>query len=320
MPIVVGDTVYLFYSSTVALWHRPYRMTSSTDNGKTWSEPITLIDSDHKQKDKYDEVYAHGFSVEKGKNDKPDRILLGWEMRSGPKGHNKGGYGNFFAYFNCRDQKMYNAGGKDLGDTVDLQEMYSDCIINDAKSPDSRPFGQTTLPEVLPDGSPGVLYTLNDKTYIAQWKEGTWKTTKLEVTGRISDYQRTNQGTYVILSSGNKNITNAAFDLINRAPFSNYAMLSGGNKNITVWESKNGVTGWQKRTVAELPGEMGSDTAAYGFIDGFKPEVQWMAATYDRKNRKNDYSGKWPVYTFGAKRLSTNVEGKLVKSELKCLK
>ncbi|MHC4403334.1 MAG: hypothetical protein ACYTG0_27060, partial [Planctomycetota bacterium] len=43
-----------------------YRMVKSTDNGKTWSEPITLIDSGHKQKEKYDEVYAHGFSVEKG--------------------------------------------------------------------------------------------------------------------------------------------------------------------------------------------------------------------------------------------------------------
>jgi len=276
MPVVVGNSVYLFYSSTVAHWHRPYRMVKSTDNGNTWSKPITLINSGHKQKEKYDEVYAHGFSVEKGENNNPDRILIGWEMASGPQGHNKGGYGNFFAYFNCRDQKMYAAGGKDLGSTIDLNEMFSDCIINDAKSPTSRLFGYTTLPEVLPDGSPGVLYKLFGKAYIAKWVGGSWKTTELKITGGIGDYQRTAQGTYVV--------------------------LSGGNKNITVWESRNGVTGWEKLSVTEVPSEKGSNAATKGFIDGFSPEVQWLAATFDRKKRKSDYSGKWPVYTFGAKR------------------
>lgn len=39
MPVVVDDTIYLFYSSTVAHWHRPYRMIKSVDSGETWSDP-----------------------------------------------------------------------------------------------------------------------------------------------------------------------------------------------------------------------------------------------------------------------------------------
>jgi hypothetical protein len=273
MPVLFGDTIYLCYSSTVAHWHRPYRMIKSTDSGETWSEPVTLIDSGHRQKEKYDEVYAHGFSVDKGDNDQAARILLGWEMASGPRGHNKGGYGNFFAYFNCKDQKMYTAGDKNLGATVDLEEMYSDCIINDAKSPDSRLFGYTTFPEVLRDGSIGVLYSLKGKSFVANWKNDSWKTTEIDVGGGIDDFQRTASGSYVV--------------------------LSGNNKGITVWESRNGVTSWKKRSVTELPVEEGSDSSAKGFIEGFDKEVQWMASTFNRDNRKKDYSGKWPVYTFG---------------------
>ncbi|MFC1600944.1 BNR-4 repeat-containing protein [Candidatus Sumerlaeota bacterium] len=275
MPIVVDDTVYLFYSSTVAHWHRPYRMTKSTDNGEIWSKPVTLIDSGHKEPEKYDEVYAHGFSVDGGGKDGSARILLGWEMASGPRGHNKGGYGNFFAYFNCKDQNMYTAGDKNLGSTVGLEEMFSDCIINSAKSPDSRLFGYTTFPQVLSDGSIGVLYSLKGKAYIANWKHDSWKTTEINVGGGIDDYQRTASGTY--------------------------ALLSGRNTGITVWESRDGVTDWKKKSVTELPAEEGSDSSAKGFIEGFHEEVQWMASTFNRDNRRKDYSGKWPVFTFGEK-------------------
>ena len=273
MPAVVGDSVYLFYSSTAAHWYRPYRMIQSGDSGKTWSEPITLIDSGHKEKEAYDEVYLHGFSVEKGDSNGPDRILLGWEMASGPNGHNKGGYGNFFAYFNCRDQEMYTASGKHLGPTVDLEELYGSCIINDAKSPTSRLFGYTTFPEVLPDGSAGVLYRLNGKVYIVKWNNDSWDTTALNIEGGIHDYQRTREGKYRI--------------------------LAGGINNVTVWESSNGISGWTKQSTTKLQRQNGSTSAAMGFIDGFRSEVQWMASTYNENEFKSDYSGKWPVWTFG---------------------
>ncbi|MFO7936917.1 MAG: BNR-4 repeat-containing protein [Kiritimatiellia bacterium] len=273
MPVVVDDTIYLFYSSTAAFWYRPYRMIKSTDNGKTWSEPVTLIDSGHKQEEKYDEVYLHGFSVDYGGKDEPARILLGWEMASGPKGHNEGGYGNFVACFNCENGKMYNAAGRDLGSVVDLEEMYNDCIISDARSADSRLFGYTTFPEFLPDGSIAVLYSLKGRNCIVNWRHSSWELTELPITGGIDDYQRTDNGSYVI--------------------------LSGGNKAVTVWESDNGVNDWREKSVTKLPSENGSDAAVKGFIDGFRSEVQWMAVTYDIDQRKKDYSGKWPVFTYG---------------------
>jgi|GEM_PF-2889457 hypothetical protein len=57
-------------------------------------------------------------------------------------------------------------------------------------------------------------------------------------------------------------------------------------------------------SVTELPAEGGADASTKGFIEGFGKEVQWMASTFNRDNSNKDYSGKWPVYTFGVSRQS----------------
>mgnify|MGYP005845547413 CR=1 FL=1 len=48
----------------------------------------------NKEKQKHDEVYAHGLTVDEGVSGAGSGIILGWEMASGPNGHNAGGYGN----------------------------------------------------------------------------------------------------------------------------------------------------------------------------------------------------------------------------------
>lgn len=273
MPVVVADALYFFYSVTLTRCYRSYRMIQSGDIGRTWSEPVTLIDSGGKEEEGYDEVYAHGFSVDKGGPDQPARIILGWEMAGGPNGHNRGGRGSFCASFNCQDRKMYTAGGTCLGATIDLKGMFDCCLISGAKSPDGRLFGYTTYPALLPDGGIAVLYTLGGRAYIAVCKHDKWETSDIGIQGAIRDYRRTPAGAY--------------------------AILSGDKRSVTVWESADGVTGWMKKSVMELPPDGNIDQAAKGFIDDFRPEVQWMACTCERENAMKDYSGKWPVYTFG---------------------
>jgi hypothetical protein len=171
---------------------------------------------------------------------------------------------------------MYNAAGKNLGETVDLREMYDDCIVNDAKDPESRLFGYTTLPVVLPGGEPGVAYSLRGRKYIARWTAGGWRTVEIEnVSGGIAGYRRSGSGTYLLLT------------------------LAGGTRTM-VWESPDGLAGWKKKSETALPSKNGSDSSVVGFIDNFRPEAQWMAVTFNGKARQNDYSGKWPVYVFGA--------------------
>ncbi len=60
-PIIIGGTIYLFYNQNTDINYpyRIYRVIKSTDNGRTWSAPQTVIDSG-RASDRYAEVYAFG--------------------------------------------------------------------------------------------------------------------------------------------------------------------------------------------------------------------------------------------------------------------
>lgn len=85
-PIVIGTTIYVFYSQNTDLsWpYRIYRVIKSTNAGQTWSAPQTIIDSG-RSADRYSEVYAFGVYERNG------RIYITWSQHGGPKGHNGGG-------------------------------------------------------------------------------------------------------------------------------------------------------------------------------------------------------------------------------------
>ena len=90
-PVVMSDNVYFFYSKTMGgnvmtSVHRSYRLIRSTDSGATWSAPVTVIDSDRRDPERYDEVYLHSDA----RDHERGLIHLGWEMHGGPNGHNGG--------------------------------------------------------------------------------------------------------------------------------------------------------------------------------------------------------------------------------------
>jgi hypothetical protein len=296
-PVVIGKTVYLFYSrdtkyrvpgATRYYCRRPYRVICSQDNGVTWSAPQTLIDPDPEGDDSfgYNEVYLHGFDVEKGRDGKPDRVLLGWELSGGPKGHNVGGRGNFVAFFNTRDRHMYSVAGKDLGTTIDPAEIYEHCAIGELANPDVRLYGRTTFPIAHPDGGPSVLYTVYEEDKkkwtptIAKWTGSSWSRhgidTPIPYPTRFKDYQR--------LADGRCRI------------------LGGWNNDIIEWESPDGVSGWKKLREVSLPSINGSEACARAYVENCAAEVRWVAWTYNGKEKLKDYSGRWPVFTFGEPR------------------
>jgi hypothetical protein len=63
--------------------------------------------------------------------------------------------------------------------------------------------------------------------------------------------------------------------------------------------SKDELTDW-KMAKLEIPSSKdGEDRATLAFVDGFSNDVQVLRSTFSKEERTNDYSGRWPVYTYG---------------------
>ena len=123
-----GDSIYLFIRRRVESVHRVWQFSKSTDSGRIWSEPRTIIDTGELedgqvgyQPEGFDEVYAVG---RKYFDEANHRIPISWHL-AGDGRHNKFNRNMYVAYLDTRDDQMYSPNGMPLGDFIDLAEMNS---------------------------------------------------------------------------------------------------------------------------------------------------------------------------------------------------
>ncbi len=131
----VEDSIYLFIRRKVESTHRVWQFSKSTDNGETWSEPRTIIDTeeledgqDGYQAEGFDEIYAVGRKYFDAAN---HRIPISWHL-AGDGSHNKFNKNMYVAYLDTRDDQMYGPNGTPLGDFIDLAEMNdpaTQCLV-----------------------------------------------------------------------------------------------------------------------------------------------------------------------------------------------
>jgi hypothetical protein len=277
MPIICGDTVYLFYSRSdnVGEAYRTYRYVKSADSGRTWSKPRTAIDSQQRVPGRYDEVYAIDYHVTPARGDRPTRVQLTWQMHGGG-GHNRGTRNNYFAYFLPADETFRSADGTNLGAWIDYEEMDGTCMVEAAEEPRGHPLGYATTSTSLADGTPLVLYRYYRQVRIARWDGDMWR--KQAVTlPRTGDITTADDGTVRVLGSR-------------------------GGRQLFLSESTDGGRTWRMAWSGDVPHANGSDGISNrGFIANHHPDLPAMACCIDRSRSQSNYQGLWPVVVVQAR-------------------
>ena len=180
-----GNSIYLFIRRRVESIHRVWQFSKSTDNGETWSEPRTIIDTEEVedgqvgyQPEGFDEVYAVG---RKYFDEANHRIPISWHL-AGDGSHNKYNKNMYVAYLDTRDDQMYSPNGTPLGDYIDLAEMNdpeTQCLVE--ATPSQRPKYSPGLVDFVhqvsfaDDGTFLVAYNFMDEPkYRQRLRYGKW--------------------------------------------------------------------------------------------------------------------------------------------------
>jgi hypothetical protein len=133
--VAAEDSIYLFMRRKRETVWRVWQYSKSVDDGETWSEPRTIVDTEdlHDGVSGYqaagmDEIYSIGRKFHDPVN---HRIPLTWNL-AGDEKHNKLNQNLYMAYLDTTDDLMYSPNGTSLGGFVSLEEMDdpdSKCLV-----------------------------------------------------------------------------------------------------------------------------------------------------------------------------------------------
>lgn len=279
MPIVSGNTVYLFYSKNddVSYPYRTYRYIKSTNSGATWSSPVTVIDSG-KTADRFNEVYAFGV-VEKG-----GKIYITWRMSGGGGGHNHASRNLYLAYLNTANGAMYNAGGTSMGNVVNTSDLSS-CLVVSA-APDTT---STNPHERHPISNPVPALTSDNKVVVGfgQYVNG-------NRTIKLASYD---SGTWTVQTADSS--ASSFMDLAKSGTGTNefeiMYLAQGGNSVISKRTTNLG-SSWTTLYNLSVPYASNADTTIYVNYVENRSTIHAIGATINNAERQTDYTGKWNVF------------------------
>lgn len=290
MPVVAGNTVYVFYSKymqSATGTYRTYRYIKSTYNKATstwggWSSPVTVIDTGETS-DRFNEVYGFGVHLDATTG----RIYMSWTMAGGPGGHNAQARHLYVAYLKVADGNMYTVGGASRGKVVENAELVSVKAFHalPAATTETDYFKthpiQNSAVTVAGDGSPRVAFgdRNSNTTKVARFVNGAWSTVTVDTNA------------YNFLDLGTSGTTLQVL----------YTRTSSANTVYLAESTDNGAT-WSKKTPAvvdftRVPGYSAPDTIYYtNFIDDRgSSSIKAVGAAINWAQRKN-HSTHWPVF------------------------
>lgn len=164
-PVVTSEgNFYVFYRDTRKNQghedDRPYQFVKSTDNGKTWKRQMA-IDPHPRTTDNMCEVYNGKVSYQPAMNGKPACVHIAWTIageKLGKHAHATYGRNVYYAYLNTANDHMYNVQGKDLGETIDNEEMDKYCQVLDTGIPEKGHLAGLQVSAQYCDNGDPVIY------------------------------------------------------------------------------------------------------------------------------------------------------------------
>jgi len=183
-PVITSDgRFYVFYRDTRKdSGHdddRPYQFVKSTDNGKTWTRQM-VIDPHPRTTDNMCEVYNGKVSYQPAMNGQPAKIHIAWTIageKLGKHAHATYGRNVYYAWLNPANDHMYNISGKDLGPTIEKEELDSFCLVLDTGIPDTGHMAGLQVSVHYRDNGFPLIYFDNQRAGgpgSATWNGAAW--------------------------------------------------------------------------------------------------------------------------------------------------
>lgn len=139
MPIKGSDgTLYILYRVSLSPTdYRPIKWVKSTDNGATWSAPVSCIDSYNSRTDNLNEVYMGQMIYEPAHPSFGEGYSASWTLAGGgPTEHDHNNYHKnmYYAFFSMSNAHWRAADGTDLGVNIDDFDAETYCKVYDSGS------------------------------------------------------------------------------------------------------------------------------------------------------------------------------------------
>jgi hypothetical protein len=290
MPVVVGNTVYVFYSKymeSATDTYRTYRYIKSTYNTTTrswgaWSSPATVIDTG-KTSDQFNEVYGYGVHADATTG----RIYLSWTMAGGLGGHFVQTRHLYAAYLNVADGNMYTVGAASRGRSIDNAELATvkafhslPAATTDPDYAKKHPI-QNSAMSMAEDGS--LRLAFGDRTSnsikIAKYVNGAWSAATVD----------TNAYDFMDLGKVGKTLQ----VLYTKPSSANTLYLAGSTDNGATWPTKRSTL----VDFTRVAGYTAPDMISYvNFIENAgSSSITAVGGAINWAQRKN-HNTNWPIF------------------------
>lgn len=192
-PVITEEgNFYVFYRETRQTNKysddRPYRFVKSIDNGKTWTKQMA-IDPFPRVTDNMCEVYNGKVTYQPAMNGNKAKIHLAWTIageKVGKHAHATYGRNVYYAYLDPTNDHLYNIKGKDLGKTIEANEMDEFCQVLDTGIPETGHLaGLQVSVHYRDNGSPLIYFDnqIGGGPGSATWDGTKWIFASIETPG-----------------------------------------------------------------------------------------------------------------------------------------
>lgn len=282
-PVITSDgTFYVFYRDTRQTnGHsddRPYQFVKSTDNGNTWKRQMA-IDPYPRATDNMTEVYNGKVTYQPAMKGKPAKIHISWTLageKLGKHAHATYGRNVYYAWLNPANDHMYNVAGKDLGTTIDKDEVDKYCLVLDTGIPETGHLAGLQVSVHYRDNGSPLIYFDNQKAGgpgSATWNGRSWVFAQI---GKSNKDDRELRDPRELEKIGAES----------------FRVYKPAGKKINVYKTTNAGKVWKLETV--IPAEVEVDRV-YAIKDGHKDAKLLITEAGDREIKvanRDVYIGK----------------------------